>query len=113
MRAIGTGNNQNDAFADAEKNAFNIVLFRGLPGSMQKMALIGTDESVQKTTFKDYFDEFYGNARYMTFVMSSIPESDLMMQKDSTVSIAVDIKINLNALRADLEQQNIIRKFGF
>jgi hypothetical protein len=112
MRAIGTGNNQEEAIADAEKNAFDVILFRGLPESKQKMALIGTDEKEQKTAFKEYFSDLYGNSRYKTFVMSSIPTSDLIKQPDGKKNIAVDVKINFNALRTDLEQHNIIRKFG-
>ena len=45
--------------------------------------------------------------------MSSISTSDLTKHKGGKKSIAVDIKINLVSLRKDLEQNNIIRKFGF
>ena len=45
MRAIGNGANQQEASSEAEKNAINVLLFRGLPESEQKIALIGTNES--------------------------------------------------------------------
>lgn len=48
MRAIGIGSNQEDAIVDAEKNAFNVIFFRGLPESEQKIALIGTNETEEK-----------------------------------------------------------------
>jgi hypothetical protein len=113
MRAIGIGVNNEDAIYDAEKNAFDVLLFRGLPESEQKVALIGTNEAEEKNKHKDYFNKFYIEKRYKTFVMSSIPTSDLIKHKGGKKSIAVDIKINLVALRKDLEQNNIIRKFGF
>ena len=113
IRAIGIGVNTEDAINDGEKNALNVLLFRGLPESEQKVALIGTNETEEKNKHKDYFNKLYAEKRYKTFVMSSIPTTDLIKNKGGKKSIAVDIKINLVALRKDLEQNNIIRKFGF
>jgi hypothetical protein len=113
MRAIGIGINEEDAIIDAEINAFNVLLFRGLPESEQKIALIGTNESNEKEKHKDYFNNFYIDKRYKTFMMSSIPTSNLTRHKGGKKSISVDVKINLVSLRKDLEENNIIRKFGF
>lgn len=113
MRSIGFGPNEEDAIFNAEINSFDVVLFRGLPKSAQKIALIGTNESVYKEKYKDYFNSFYSNKRFKTFLMSSIPSSALTKYKGGQISIAVDVKINLVSLRIDLEENNIIRKFGF
>lgn len=113
MRAIGFGTNQEDAIIDAEINSFNVLLFRGLPESEQKIALIGTNEFNEKEKHKDYFNKFYTDKRYKTFMMSSIPTSSLTRHKGGKKSIAVDVKINLLSLRRDLEENNIIRKFGY
>lgn len=113
VRAIGIGLNSEDAIYDAQKNTINIILFRGLPESEQKVALIGTNEAEEKIKHKDYFNKFYSEMRYKTFIMSSITTSDLIKHKGGKKSIATDIKINLVALRKDLEHNNIIRKFGF
>lgn len=109
MRAIGIGANKDAAISDAEKNAFEVLFFRGLPESEQKIALIGTNETEEKQKHQTYFDKFYKDQRYKTFLMSSIPTTELSNNK----SIAVDVKINVTALRRDLEQNNIIRKFGY
>jgi hypothetical protein len=113
MRSIGVGTNQIEAIANAEKIAINVILFRGLPESIQKTALIGTSESEEMDKHKDYFEKFYSQNRYRTFIMSSIPVSNLIKQNGGQKSIAADVKVNLVALRKDLEQNNIIRKFGF
>lgn len=113
MRSIGVGTNQMEAIANAEKIAINVILFRGLPESIQKTALIGTSESEEMDKHKDYFEKFYSQNRYRTFIMSSIPVSNLIKQNGGQKSIAADVKVNLVALRKDLEQNNIIRKFGF
>ncbi|WP_264520943.1 hypothetical protein [Flavobacterium sp. N1994] len=113
IRAIGYGKNEQEAIGNAEKQAINVILFRGLPESEQKTALIGTDESAEIGKNKVYFEKFYNQKRYKTFIMSSIPVSAFAKQNGGSKSIAVDVKINLVALRKDLEQNNVIRKFGF
>ena len=111
-RAIGVGNNEAEAYTNAIFNVFDVLFFRGLPESNQKVALIGTNENEERSKNTNYFDEFY-NERYETFVMSVVPSGDLMKSAGGKKSIAVDIKINLDALRTDLEENNIIRKFGY
>jgi hypothetical protein len=113
MRAIGFGINTEDAINDAEKNAMNVLLFRGLPESEVKIGLIGTNESDEIIKHQAYFTKFYTELRYKTFIMSSIPTSDLINKKGSKKSIAVDVKINFVALKRDLEQSNLIRRFGY
>ena len=113
MRAIGNGTNQQKAISEAEKNAINVLFFRGLPESEQKIALIGTNESEEIKKHEQYFEKFYMQKRYKTFIMSSIPASDFAKQNGGTKSLSVDVKVNLVALRKDLEENNIIRKFGF
>jgi hypothetical protein len=113
MRAIGNGTNQQEAISEAEKNVINVLFFRGLPESEQKIALIGTNESEEIEKHKQYFEKFYTQKRYKTFIMSSIPVSDFAKQNGGAKSLALDVKVNLVALRKDLEQNNIIRKFGF
>jgi hypothetical protein len=113
MRSIGIGTYQEDAIIDAEKNALNVLLFRGLPKSNQKIALIGTNESEEKLKHKDYFYKLFDNQRYKTFIMSSIPITDLIRHKGGKKTITIDVQINLISLRKDLEQNNLIRSFGY
>ncbi len=113
IRAIGIGTNEQKAIIDAEKNAFNVILFRGLPESEQKTALVGTNEIAEKERHKEYFNKFYNEERYKTFVMSSVPVSNLIKYKGGEKSITIEIDVNLSALRNDLEENNVIRKFGY
>jgi hypothetical protein len=112
MRANGIGNSEGEAIGDAMYNAFDVLFFRGLPESEQKKPLVGTNENEERAKNKEYFDEFY-KGRYKTFVMSSIPTSELIKYTGGKKGIAIDVKINVVALRTDLEEHNIIRKFGF
>jgi hypothetical protein len=108
MRCVGSGQTKDAAKADAEKNAINVLLFRGLPESSQKVPLIGYNEADITKQHSSYFQQMYDNKRYRTFVMSSQPISNY-----SKGQLTVEFKINLRALRSDLEGQGLIRKFGY
>jgi len=115
VKSIGYGKkwkNIDEAKKNAEINAFNAILFRGIPGSDIGNAMVGTNESEHKSNHSDYFREFFQNMRYRTFVMSSEAISPIVQQKGYQ-KITVALTINLNALRRDLEQSGVIRKFGF
>lgn len=108
VKSVGYGNNRVNATADAQKNAFQVILFRGLPDSSPLVE----NEGVAKVKSRDYFYEFFEKAQYKTFMMSSTESTNLISIKGG-YKISVDVKINLNALRKDLEQNQVIRKFGF
>jgi hypothetical protein len=113
VRVIGLGNNEEKAVINAEQKVFDVLFFRGLPESRQKLPLIGSNETEEKAKHKKYFDTFYDGRRHKTFVMSSIPVSNAVKVKGGQKQIAVDVKINLSALRSDLETFGVIRKFGY
>ncbi len=112
VRSVGIGKNEEEAISNAEQNVFDVLLFRGLPESNQKITLIGSDEHSEKIKHKNYFDQFYEGKRYKTFIMSSLPVSNLTKTKSGKM-ISVDVKVNLSALRNDLESFGVIRKFGY
>lgn len=111
VRVVGVGTNEEQAIINAEQKVFDVLFFRGLPESQQKMPMVGSDESAEKSKNKKYFDKFYDGQRHKTFVMSSIPVSGVTKVKGGK-SITVDVKVNLSALRSDLETFGVIRKFG-
>ena len=111
VKSTGYGKNQIDAVADAQKNAFKVILFKGLPGTELNVPLI-ENENDSKLKHEGYFKKLFDQGNYKTFMMSSTESSNLIKMK-GTKKINVDIKINYNSLRKDLEQNQIIRKFGY
>jgi hypothetical protein len=111
VNSKGYGKNENAAITDAQENAFNIVLFKGIPGSELSVPLV-VNENEAKSKNKEYFNKFFGNGGYQNFLMSSIL-TEAPSKDKSGVFCSVDLKINIKSLRIDLEQNNIIRKFGF
>jgi hypothetical protein len=111
VRSVGYGKNQTEAVADAQKNAFNIILFKGLPGTDLNIPLI-ENENDASSKYSNYLKKFFDEGNFKTFMMSSTESSNLIKMK-GIKKITVDVKINYNSLRKDLEQNQLIRKFGF
>ncbi|SFI51456.1 hypothetical protein [Halpernia frigidisoli] len=82
---------------------FNQLLFRGFPNSNQTMPLISTSEREIEQQFPQYFNLFFKENRYKTFITSSTKNQDGSYR----------ILVNTKALKLDLEQNSIIRKFGY
>ncbi|MDR2234346.1 MAG: hypothetical protein LBE56_14635 [Tannerella sp.] len=113
IRTTGTGSKSRRAMIDGERQAFKDLFFRGYPQAQQKIPMIGVNEVAIMQQHKAYFDQFFGMTelgpnRYRSFVISSHP-----VGKFSNKQLTLDVVINLRALRADLEQNGLIRKFGY
>lgn len=110
LRCNGYGKSESDAIANAGKNAVEQLLYRGVPNSNQRNPLIGIDESAAKSKHNAYLNDLFGKERYLSFLTQSTLVNS---GKDrGTYWSVADITINLRALRLDLEQAGIIRKFG-
>ena len=111
LRAVGYGNNVENAVSDAKLNAINILLFKGLPGSEINVPLVDNEFEAKKRN-QNYFDRLLTGGYYSSYVMTSSLNSNAIKVK-GTYRVTLDLKINYNSLRIDLEQNNIIRKFGY
>jgi len=111
LRAIGEGSNKNSV-ASAQQKVITALLFRGIPESPEKFPLIGTSEGEEKAKHPEYFNSLYDGQRYKSFISSTIPTTSVYRESGSRKT-AFDIKVNVNALRSDLEANKIIRKFGY
>ena len=110
VKSIGYGKNQTEAVVDAQTNAFKVLLFRGIPGTELNIPLIDNENNA-KSKHADFFKSFFDEGIYKTFMMSSIESSNLIKMK-GIKKISLDIKINYNSLRKELEQNQLVRKFG-
>jgi hypothetical protein len=111
VESTGYGKNQSEALVDAQITAIKVLLFKGLPGTELNVPLI-ENENDANSKFSDYFQNLFQQGNYIKFIMSST-ESANPVQKKGNKTITLDIKINYNSLRKDLEQNQVIRKFGY
>ena len=97
---------KNVAVDNAIKDAFYQILFRGIPGSREyQRPLLGTDENVMKNN-AEYFDNMINGGRIYTFVNYSA--LSYYKRKEAVVKVS----LNVQALQADLEKNNLYRRFG-
>jgi hypothetical protein len=111
VRSSGFGKDAGTAGANAEINAFSVLLFKGLPGTELNVPLV-ENESAARAANPDYFARFFDQGEYRKFMMSSTSSSN-PVNVSGGVAVELRIKINYNSLRKDLEDNQVIRKFGF
>lgn len=99
---------RDQCIAEAQKNAFNTLFYRGIPGSQQTAPLLGTTNEAKGNT---YLKDFYEKERYKTFITATNVVSDLATDR-KWKKITVDVSINLQTLRKDLENNKVIPAFG-
>jgi len=110
VRSNGFGKNEKEAIKDAQKNAFNVLLFKGLPDTELNVPLV-SNEYEAKNNYKAYFDNLLENGGLFKYLMVNSSDSQPIKVKGGYSSTIV-LKINYNSLRKDLEQNGVIRKFG-
>ena len=114
LRVTAYGKKAKEAIENAEQAAVRTILFRGIPGSNQvENPLIGVNEEKIQKEHKAYFKELFEEKRCNSFILSTVPVSKFSKDATKKKCIVADIKVNLLALRSDLEQHKVIRKFGF
>lgn len=106
LEVVSYGKRADIAMEEAQKKAFYILLFRGVPGSQQPKPLV-EDEIESYQQHRAFYDEFFQQQRYRTFLMDAWPVSKFRKKH-----MIAHIKINIGALRRDLQQNKVIRKFG-
>ena len=112
IKTNGFGHNVNEAVANAQKSAFYNLIFKGIPGSSIANVPMVANESDAYQKHEDYFNNLLDKGNYFTFMMYSNMASNPNEGKGEA-NVTVDVKINYNSLRRDLEQNTIIRKFGY
>ncbi len=105
------GNTKEKAMENCVQNAFETLLFRGVPESIQTRPMI-ENESQAKSNNPAFFDCFKNETCYKKFVTYINFQGD-GIKVDKGVGISTSLKINIRALRTYLEQNNVVRKFGF
>ena len=111
LKSVGYGNGRNSATEDAQKKAFFALLYRGIPNSDYSYPLI-ENEVTFKNNFPNFNETFFKSAIYKSFIISNTESSNLIITSKGN-KLFLDVTINYDALRRYLEQNSIIRKFGY
>jgi hypothetical protein len=111
VSAAGYGSTKAEAVANAQSNAFNNLIFRGIPGSQYHLPMV-QNEDVARKEHGNYFVSLLEQGGYKPFMMLSEELGGFSPNGKSKKSISVKVKMNVDALRRDMEQKGVVRKFG-
>ena len=104
---------QHDAIISAQKRALEKLLFIGYPGSDFKQPMIGNvSQTTAETQHAAFFTSFW-NGGFQQFITNNDSKTYKCKEKTNCYTAASTFTINYNALRKELERNNIIRKMGF
>lgn len=111
VSSIGFGKNKRDAIAQAQINSIRTLLFYGIPGSELNLPLVEEGISGEKK-HSSFFNKFFKGGEYTNYIMSldEIGETETIKRAKK---VNVRIKVNYSSLRKVLENNSIIRKFGY
>lgn len=111
MRCTGYGKKAKIAINDAERGAVETLLFIGASGTPYSLPLIPNRSEAEKK-HKKFFEKFY-ESEYKDYIESSVTVTAFGKDASKRKCVTVDICVRAEQLRSYLEQNGIIRKFGF
>lgn len=111
VSAAGYGKSKPDAIANAQESAVDNLLFRGIPGSQYHLPMV-QNEREARSKHGGYFKNLLEQGGYKSFMMLSEEQTGFSPARKNQKNITVKVKINVDALRRDMEQQGVVRKFG-
>lgn len=112
MRCIGYGKKASIAATDAELSAIKTLIFHGADGVKRCLPLIKEDKASVEKKFSKEFKNLYEND-FKDFISSSVVVTQFGKNSLKKKCITLDISVRINQLRTYLENNGIIRKFGF
>ena len=107
----GYSNEMSECRSEAEKNVFEVLLFRGLSGTDLQVPLV-ENEKVSVDNNKKFYEDFFDKKKYRNFISSSVEFVENPKPIKDGYGCTVRFTVNLNSLKNNLEQNGIIRKFG-
>ena len=109
VNSMDYGSNNEEAIYNAKRLTFQNLFFRGVAGSPFNDPLIGINEQEEYKKHKDYLSDFYQN-RMESFILNSREKVEKV--KGGQRKANITLTVNLRALRQDLEDKQVIKKFG-
>ena len=111
IQARGYASKSEDVKVDAEKRAFEYLLFRGIPDSPQRAPMVADANARKK--HDNFFTEFFDKQGYRNYMTETTALGSPVKDKEQkNYNGYVKLKINIRSLRRDLEQQKVIARFG-
>jgi hypothetical protein len=111
---VGTGyaKKSENCVTDAERNIFEVILFRGFASTDLQIPLV-ENETESKSKNASFYESFFEKKGYRNFITSNVDIIEPSKMVKGGFSCKIRLTVNMNSLKSHLEQNKIIRKFGF
>jgi len=110
VSANGYAENENKAIYYAERNALENILFRGIPGSNQENPMIANENDAYRNS-KESLDKLIIREGFRQYMIESSNNGSYKVKGGTNVKRIV--KFDIQAIRKYLEDNMVVRKFGF
>ncbi|MBD5252777.1 MAG: hypothetical protein HDS51_00905 [Barnesiella sp.] len=111
FRVVGYGKNAKIASRNAELNVIKALMFEGIPNSQQHIPMVKETESVALDKYGKALKNFF-DGEYQSEITRSVISRKFGKDENKQKSIALDVTVNIRALRTKLERIGVIQKFG-
>jgi hypothetical protein len=111
--ADGYGKKKPAAFDNAIQTTFRQLLTRGIADSFQYKPMLGDKPNEVMLKRKACFDAFFAEKAYSSFLINQGAGKFSRKTKKKNANLTVRLEINVSSFRAYLEEQGVVRKFGF
>ncbi len=101
--------NDDAAVNFAERQAFENILYKGIPNSNQEVALIGSETKAWADN-KLVMKSLITDRGYLQYIISS--KTVDLVRENGVSFVKQNVEIDLAALRKYLERESVIKKFG-
>lgn len=111
FRIVGYGKNAQKASVDAETGVLKAIIFHGIPNSQLSTPMVSEQENTASSNNKEFWNSFWGG-NYKNMITRSVIVRKFAKDENKQKSITLEVTVNTRALRCELENNGIIRKFG-
>lgn len=111
LRSDGFGSSLDKAETDAILKGFEAILFRGIPQYTGLSRPMIASESKFRSSHPEWFENFIESGLYQRFIQEDFGGRELLVPKGKRVNR--EFTINYRNLRGYLEEEELIRRFGY
>ncbi len=109
LSSLAQAENSDKAIYFAERNAFENLLFKGIPNTNQESPMVPNENNAMNGN-ATFFKNLLNNQDYKRFVMDSYTKSN--SRSNGLDYVEQIVKIDLRAFRSYLQSEGITKKFG-
>jgi hypothetical protein len=112
LSSYGYASKQRDAYTNAEKEIFKVIIYKGLPETIIEYPMV-KDKQILGGHQKAFLNDFFKRGIYKDYIISTTVIEEFNRHKPSrSKRLRLELKINLRGMQRRFEKEGVIKKFG-